>query len=62
LAFISRYMTLVPGDVVSMGTALKRSATGGAVQNIDLNRLGGPVSIRIEKIGELINSVNHLTD
>jgi 2-keto-4-pentenoate hydratase/2-oxohepta-3-ene-1,7-dioic acid hydratase in catechol pathway len=62
LAFISRYMTLVPGDVVSMGTALKRSATGGAVQNIDLNRLGGPISIRIEKIGELVNSVKHLTD
>jgi 2-keto-4-pentenoate hydratase/2-oxohepta-3-ene-1,7-dioic acid hydratase in catechol pathway len=62
LAFISRYMTLVPGDVVSMGTALKKSAGGGAVQNIDLNRLGGPISIRIEKIGELINSVKHLAD
>jgi 2-keto-4-pentenoate hydratase/2-oxohepta-3-ene-1,7-dioic acid hydratase in catechol pathway len=45
LEFITRYMTLEPGDIVSMGTALKKSAEGGAVQNIDLNRLGGPISV-----------------
>jgi 2-keto-4-pentenoate hydratase/2-oxohepta-3-ene-1,7-dioic acid hydratase in catechol pathway len=60
LEFISRYMTLEPGDIVSMGTALKKSAQGGAVQNIDLNRLGGPISVRIEKIGTLTNTVTHL--
>ncbi len=57
LAFISSYMTLSPGDVVSMGTALKKSAGGGAVQNIDLNKLGGPVSVAIDGLGELTNSV-----
>jgi 2-keto-4-pentenoate hydratase/2-oxohepta-3-ene-1,7-dioic acid hydratase in catechol pathway len=57
LAFISSYMTLLPGDVVSMGTALKKSTGGSAVQNIDLNKLGGPVSVAIEGLGELINTV-----
>ena len=57
LAFISSYMTLLPGDVISMGTALKRSSAGGAVQNIDLNVLGGPVSVEIDGLGELVNPV-----
>ena len=60
LEFISRYVTLEPGDIVSMGTALKESAQGGAVQNIDLNRLGGPISVTIDKIGTLTNTVMHL--
>jgi 2-keto-4-pentenoate hydratase/2-oxohepta-3-ene-1,7-dioic acid hydratase in catechol pathway len=62
LAFISHYMTLVPGDVISMGTALKKSAKGGAVQAINLNRHGGPISIAIEGIGVLTNDVVHLKD
>jgi 2-keto-4-pentenoate hydratase/2-oxohepta-3-ene-1,7-dioic acid hydratase in catechol pathway len=57
LEFLSRHLTLLPGDIVSMGTALKKSAQGGAVQNIDLNKLGGPVSVTIEKIGTLTNDV-----
>lgn len=57
LEFLSHYLTLLPGDIVSMGTALQKSASGGAVQNIDLNRLGGPVSVCIEGIGTLTNSV-----
>jgi 2-keto-4-pentenoate hydratase/2-oxohepta-3-ene-1,7-dioic acid hydratase in catechol pathway len=61
LEFISRYMTLLPGDIISVGTALKQSVSGGAVQNIDLNRFGGPVSVSIEHIGTLTNEVRHLT-
>jgi len=57
LAFLSEYLTLWPGDIVSMGTALAKSSGGGAVQNIDLNRLGGPVSVVIEGIGTLTNTV-----
>jgi 2-keto-4-pentenoate hydratase/2-oxohepta-3-ene-1,7-dioic acid hydratase in catechol pathway len=57
LEFLSSHLTLVAGDIVSMGTALKKSAQGGAVQNIDLNKLGGPVSVTIEKIGTLTNNV-----
>ena len=57
LEFLSSYMTLLPGDIVSLGTALQKSAAGGAVQNVDLNRLGGPVSVSIERIGTLVNGV-----
>lgn len=58
LEFISGYMTMVPGDIVSMGTALQRAnGTGRAVQNVNLRTLGGPVSVSIEKIGTLSNTV-----
>ena len=57
IAFLSSYTTLLPGDIISMGTALKKSAKGGAVQNVDLAKLGGPVSVSIEKIGTLTNGV-----
>ena len=54
LALLSQYMTLLPGDVVSMGTALKRFAPGSrAVQNVELNKLGTPVSVSIAGIGTL---------
>ena len=60
IAFLTRCMTLHPGDIISLGTALKAGAAGGAVQNIDLNRLGGEVSVEIEGIGTLVNGVAHL--
>lgn len=59
IAFASRYLTLEPGDVIGMGTALRSSATGGAVQNLDLNALGGRVEVSIERIGTLSNPVEH---
>lgn len=58
IQFLSGYMTLLPGDIISMGTALNQSARGGAVQNIDLNKLGGPVSVAIEGLGTLTNPVS----
>jgi 2-keto-4-pentenoate hydratase/2-oxohepta-3-ene-1,7-dioic acid hydratase in catechol pathway len=57
LAFLSHYLTLWPGDIVSLGTALKKSAGGGAVQNVDLNRFGGPIEVSIERLGTLTNGV-----
>lgn len=62
IAFVSKYMTLWPGDVVSLGTALKKSTDGGAIQNVDLTRLGGPVSVTIESIGTLSNGVRLVED
>jgi len=59
LAYLSRFTTLWPGDIVALGTALRKSAAGGAVQNVDLAKLGGPVSVTIEKIGTLSNGVEH---
>ena len=57
IAFASRYLTLEPGDVIGMGTALQRSATGGAVQNLDLNTLGGRVEVGVDGLGTLSNPV-----
>ncbi|KAB1650440.1 fumarylacetoacetate hydrolase family protein [Pseudoclavibacter endophyticus] len=59
VSFTSQYLTLEPGDVIAMGTALRASAKGGAVQNVDLVRLGGTVEVEIEGIGVLSNPVEH---
>jgi 2-keto-4-pentenoate hydratase/2-oxohepta-3-ene-1,7-dioic acid hydratase in catechol pathway len=58
IAFLSGYMTLYPGDIISMGTALKASSGhgGAAVQNIDLSRPDTRVSVSIEGLGTLENS------
>lgn len=58
IEFLSGYMTLEPGDIISMGTALAKATEGGrggAVQNIDLNRMGGPIEVEISGIGCLVN-------
>ena len=57
VSYLSGYMTLEPGDIVAMGTALKASAQGGAVQNVDLVALGGPIEVTISGIGTLRNPV-----
>jgi len=57
ISFASRYLTLEPGDIIAMGTALRASAGGGAVQNVDLVRLGGLIEVEIEGIGVLSNPV-----
>jgi 2-keto-4-pentenoate hydratase/2-oxohepta-3-ene-1,7-dioic acid hydratase in catechol pathway len=50
-------MTLFPGDVISLGTALQSAEGGRAVQTIDLNKLGGPIAVTITGIGTLENPV-----
>jgi 2-keto-4-pentenoate hydratase/2-oxohepta-3-ene-1,7-dioic acid hydratase in catechol pathway len=58
VSFVSGYQTLEPGDVIAMGTALKASASGGgAVQNVNLTELGGPIEVTISGIGTLSNPV-----
>jgi 2-keto-4-pentenoate hydratase/2-oxohepta-3-ene-1,7-dioic acid hydratase in catechol pathway len=58
ICFISNYLTLLPGDIISMGTALAKASSGsGAIQNVDLNKLGGPISVSIERLGTLTNLV-----
>jgi len=54
ISFASRYFTLLPGDVIHMGTAVS-----GAVRlrDLDFQVYDGPCSIEIEKIGELSNPV-----
>jgi 2-keto-4-pentenoate hydratase/2-oxohepta-3-ene-1,7-dioic acid hydratase in catechol pathway len=61
IAWVSSFMTLEPGDIISLGTALSAAQkTGMAIQNVDLNRLGGKVTVEIEHIGRLTNPVSGL--
>ncbi|MGR6523287.1 fumarylacetoacetate hydrolase family protein [Rhodococcus erythropolis] len=57
ISFASSYLSLEAGDVIAMGTALKRATKGSAVQNVDLGTLGGTVTVEIEKLGALRNPV-----
>jgi 2-keto-4-pentenoate hydratase/2-oxohepta-3-ene-1,7-dioic acid hydratase in catechol pathway len=61
IAFMSSYLTLDPGDIIAMGTALKPSAAdGSAIQNVNLVALGGPIEVTISGIGTLANPVELL--
>jgi 2-keto-4-pentenoate hydratase/2-oxohepta-3-ene-1,7-dioic acid hydratase in catechol pathway len=57
ISYMSGYQTLEPGDIIAMGTALKASSAGGAVQNVNLTELGGPIEVTISGIGTLSNPV-----
>ncbi|MGH3295508.1 MAG: fumarylacetoacetate hydrolase family protein [Trebonia sp.] len=58
VSYMSGFQTLEPGDIIAMGTALKASACGGgAVQNVNLTELGGPIEVTISGIGTLSNPV-----
>jgi 2-keto-4-pentenoate hydratase/2-oxohepta-3-ene-1,7-dioic acid hydratase in catechol pathway len=62
LAFISRYLTLEAGDVISMGTAFRASKTGGRpLHTGDMSRLDGPVEVTISGLGTLSNPVERVT-
>jgi len=63
VARMSRFITLNPGDIVSMGTASDPGGeTGNVPQSVtDLAKLGGPVEIRTSVIGILRNPV-HLVE
>ena len=58
LAYISRYMTLEPGDIVSMGTAFR---AGGKARKplhaANFARLDGPCDISISRLGTLSNPI-----
>lgn len=51
VSFVSQFLTLEPGDVISMGTAFKPSATRRSIHHADLQHVEGPVEISIEGLG-----------
>ena len=58
IAFITRFHTLWPGDVISMGTAFRPSATGRRSLHLaNITALGGPVAVEISGLGRLENPV-----
>jgi 2-keto-4-pentenoate hydratase/2-oxohepta-3-ene-1,7-dioic acid hydratase in catechol pathway len=62
LAFISRYHTLEPGDMISMGTAFRPSPDSKRSLHLaNLNRIQEPVSVSITGLGTLVNPVEKLS-
>lgn len=57
VAFISRFQTLEPGDVISCGTAFKPGAGRRSIHTADLRKTTGPVEISISGLGTLRNPV-----
>lgn len=58
IEFISRFQTLEPGDVISLGTAFRpQEGSKRCLHLANITRLGGPVSVEIEGIGRLENPV-----
>jgi 2-keto-4-pentenoate hydratase/2-oxohepta-3-ene-1,7-dioic acid hydratase in catechol pathway len=58
LAYLSRFQTLEPGDVISMGTAFRQQA--GATRSLhsaDLQRVAGPMQVEITGLGTLVTPV-----
>jgi 2,4-didehydro-3-deoxy-L-rhamnonate hydrolase len=58
LAFLSRFQTLEPGDVVSMGTAFRpQPGAQRTIHGADLQRVDGAVSVEITGLGTLCTPV-----
>ena len=58
IAFITRYHSLWPGDVISMGTAFRPGKTGRrSLHTANITAFGGPVSVSIGGLGTLVNPV-----
>jgi 2,4-diketo-3-deoxy-L-fuconate hydrolase len=58
IAFITRFHTLWPGDVISMGTAFRPSANAKrSLHTANITARGGPVSVEISGLGRLENPV-----
>jgi 2-keto-4-pentenoate hydratase/2-oxohepta-3-ene-1,7-dioic acid hydratase in catechol pathway len=57
VSFISQFLTLEPGDVISMGTAFKPGARRKSIHHANLQHTPGPIEISIEGLGTLSNPV-----
>jgi 2,4-diketo-3-deoxy-L-fuconate hydrolase len=54
LAFLSRFQTLEPGDIISMGTAFRqKTGLSRSIHTADLQRVDGPVVVEISGLGTL---------
>jgi 2-keto-4-pentenoate hydratase/2-oxohepta-3-ene-1,7-dioic acid hydratase in catechol pathway len=57
ISFISQFHTLHPGDVLSMGTAFKPSASRKSIHHANFQKVPGPVEIVIDGLGRQENPV-----
>lgn len=57
LSYVSHYLTLERGDIISCGTAFKAGRPGRSIHQADLQTVAGPVDVHIEGLGTLSNPV-----
>lgn len=57
ISYISQFLTLDPGDVISCGTAFKPSKERKSIHQANFQHVEGPVEVTIEGIGTLSNPV-----
>ncbi len=57
VSFISQFHTLLPGDIISCGTAFKPSENRKSIHHANFLKVGGPVEINIEGLGTQHNPV-----
>jgi 2,4-diketo-3-deoxy-L-fuconate hydrolase len=64
IAYITRFHSLWPGDIIAMGTAFKPSkdGSGRSLHSANITALGGSITIEIPGLGVLSNPVKILTD
>ena len=57
ISYISQYLTLDPGDIISCGTAFKATPGRRSIHQANFQSVPGPVEVSIEGLGTLINPV-----
>lgn len=62
IAYVTRYHSLWPGDVISMGTAFRPSQGKRSLHTANITAFGGPVSVSITGLGTLVNPVKKMDD
>jgi len=62
LSFLSHFQTLLPGDIVSMGTAFRQQpGETRSLHSANLQVVDGPVEVSITGLGTLQNPVHRIT-
>lgn len=57
VSFISQFHTLHPGDIITCGTAFRPSADRKSIHSANFQTVDGPVEVRIDGLGTLLNPV-----
>ncbi|MCC6947065.1 MAG: fumarylacetoacetate hydrolase family protein [Bradyrhizobiaceae bacterium] len=60
IEFITRFHSLWPGDVISMGTAFRPGSAKRSLHTADVTRFGGPLRVEITGLGTLENPVRRI--
>jgi 2-keto-4-pentenoate hydratase/2-oxohepta-3-ene-1,7-dioic acid hydratase in catechol pathway len=61
IAFVTRFHSLWPGDVIAMGTAFRPGGAKRSLHTADITKYGGPLRVEISGLGVLENPVRLVT-